>query len=265
MNLSAADLGFVSIENKVILISGASSGIGRATVKLLAKAGAKTIAVARNYTKLKILADEISASGHPAPLIIQADVGRELDCNAVMAQCLDHFGCLDVLVNNAAIGFPAEIYRCTTADYERTMATNIDGAFFLTRAALEPMREKRSGHIIMISSDAGTNGSGVAPIYAISKHALEGLTASLRYQLEGWVAQGIYIRLTNIWPGTVDSEYWGERQVPRHTFMSCAEMASFLVQAIACQPLANITALRVQQFKHSDDKTAADWFEKHKR
>lgn len=267
MALTLADIGFSSVHDKVVLISGASTGIGRATVKLLARAGARTVAVARNQEKLAALAKEIAGVGHPEPLIVAGDVRQEAACNDAVARCLERFGRIDVLVNNAAIGFPVEIGACSTDDYRRTMETNIDGAFFLTRAALGPMRKQKSGHIVMISSDTGAHGSGVAPIYSISKHALEGLTASLRLQLEGWHAQGVFIRLTNLRPGTVDSEYWGEREVPRHTFMTCDEMAKFVLQVIACQPLANVTEIHVQQFKHdaAADKAAADWFEKHKR
>ena len=256
--LTLADFGFTSIRDKVVLVSGASTGIGRASVKLLAHAGARTVAMARNTEKLAALVREIVDLGYPEPLIVPGDVRQDEVCNDAVARCLERFGRIDVLVNNAAVGFPVEIVACSTDDYRRTMETNIDGAFYLTRAALTAMRKQKSGHVVMISSDAGTNGSGVAPIYSISKHALEGLTASLRLQLEAWQTQGVFIRLTNIWPGTVDSEYWGEREVPRHTFMTCDEMARFVLQVIACQPMANVAEIQVQQFKHEavTDKAA---------
>lgn len=265
--LTPSDLGFDDVSHRVVLISGASTGIGRASVKLLARAGARIIALARNQEKLTGLAREIIDLGHPEPLIVVGDIRDEDSCNNAVLRGLERFGRIDVLVNNAAIGFPVGIDACSTDDYRKTMATNIDGAFFLTRAVLGPMRKQKSGHIVMISSDTGTHGSGVAPIYSVSKHALEGLTASLRLQLEGWRAEGIFIRLSNVWPGTVDSEYWGEREVPRHTFMTCDEMAKFIIQVIACQSLSNVTEIRVEQFKHAAtaDKAAANWFSKHKR
>ncbi len=106
------------------------------------------------------------------PLIVVGDVRQNAACNAGFARCLERYGRLDVLVNNAAIGFPVGIDACSTDDYRRTMETNIDGAFFLIRAALGPMRKQRSGHIVMISSNSGAHGSKLAPIYSISKHAL---------------------------------------------------------------------------------------------
>lgn len=267
MSLTIADLGFTSIQDQVVLLSGASTGIGRATAKLLARAGAHVAALARTEEKLAALGREITDAGFPAPLLVTGDVRREPDCTDAVARCLERFGRLDVLVNNAAIGFPVEISACSTEDYKRTMETNIDGVFYLTRAALGPMRRQKSGHIVMISSDAGSYGSGVAPIYSTSKHALEGFTGSLREQLERMHAEQVHIRLSNIWPATVDSEYWGQRQVPRHTFMSSEEMAQFIVQVIACQPLANVAELRVKQFRFSaaGDAAAAEWFEKNKR
>lgn len=233
-----------------MLISGASAGIGRATVKLLARAGARVVAMARSEEKLSALAKEIEARGHLPPHLFPCDVREESACRRAVEECLHTFGRIDVLINNAAVGFPVDISTCSTEDYKRTMETNIDGVFYLTREALGPMKRQKSGHILMISSDAGgPPGSVIAPIYSISKYALEGLTATLRLQLERMHAQGIHIRLTKIWPGTVDSDYWGDRDVPRHTFMTCDEMAVFIVQVVACQPLANVTDLRVQQFR----------------
>jgi len=267
MDLTLADYGFSSVRDKVVLISGASSGIGRASAMLLTRAGACLVVMARSEQRLVALAAEIAGLGYAEPTIVVGDVRDENACKGAVERCLERFGRVDVLVNNAAVGFPVDIGSCSTEEYQRTMQTNIDGAFYLTRATLAPMREQQSGHIVMISSDAGSHGSGVAPIYSVSKHALEGFTASLREQLEGWRKQGVYIRLTNVWPGTVASDYWGERDVPRHTFMTCDEMAKFILQVIACQTMANVTDIRVQQFKHgaAADKAAADWFEKHKR
>lgn len=253
MDLTLTDLGFCSIRDKVVLVSGASTGIGRASVKLLARAGARTVIMARNEAKLAALAKEITAQGAPTPVVVRGDVRHEASCREAVAQCLHHFGRIDVLVNNAAIGFPVEISTCSTDDYRRTMETNIDGVFFLTREVLNPMRQQKTGHIVMISSDSGAHGNPVAPIYTVSKYAVEGLTASLRLQLEQWHAEGAHLRLSNIWPGTVNSDYWGERDVPRHTFLTCEEVAAFVVQVIACQPMANVTNLRVQQFRFERD------------
>jgi len=249
MTSSLLNLGFTSIDDKVVLLSGASSGIGRATARLLARFGARVAVMARSGSKLESLAAEVIGDGHPPLLVIRGDVQEETDCIRAVGECVRFFGRIDVLINNAAIGFPVAIESCSTADFRRTMATNLDGVFFLTRAVLPVMRAQRTGHIIMISSDAGAQGSGVAPIYSTSKHALEGFTASLREQLDSMHAAHVHIRLTNIWPGTIDSDYWGTRDVPRHTFMSCAEMACFVVQVVACQACANVEEIRVRQFR----------------
>ena len=249
MNLTLSDLGLTSVEDKVVLVSGASSGIGRATVKLLARAGAITVALARNEHKLLQLKSEIKNEGGIAPLIIPLDIRNRDSCIEALLECVNHFGRLDVLVNNAAVGFPVRIVDCSLEDYRRTMETNIDGVFFLTQASLQVMYRQKSGHIIMISSDAGSYGSLIAPIYSTSKHAVEGFRSSLKLQLDSWHQEGVHIRLSNIWPGTVNSDYWGDREVARDTFMTCEEMASFIFQVIACQTLSNISELRVEQFR----------------
>jgi NAD(P)-dependent dehydrogenase (short-subunit alcohol dehydrogenase family) len=203
----------------------------------------------RRRKLLESLAEEITTSGGLAPLLVTGDVADETACIQCIESTVSAFGRLDVLVNNAGVGFPTDIASCSTDDYHRTIKTNVDGVFFLTRAALKPMRAQKLGHIVMISSDAGAQGNAIAPIYGMSKHALEGFTSCLRMQLESWNKEGIHIKVSNIWPGSVDSNYWGERDVPRHCFMSCEEMAALILQVICTLPSVNITDLRVQQFR----------------
>lgn len=248
VTLQLADYGLCPVAGRFVLISGASTGIGRAVAKLLVRAGARVAAMARSKEKLDTL--RVEADAGPGVLhCVSGDVQDEAACRRAVAEALERFGRLDILINNAAVGFPVQISTCSTDDYRRTMATNMDGVFFLTRETLASMRRQGAGHIIMISSDAGVAGSVIAPIYSTSKHALEGFTASLRLQLQQWHAEGVHIRLTNIWPGSVASDYWGKRDVPRETFMTCEEMARFILQAASCAPQANVTDLRVEQFK----------------
>jgi NADP-dependent 3-hydroxy acid dehydrogenase YdfG len=98
----------------------------------------------------------------------------------------------------------------------------------------------------MISSPAGIKSNPTAPLYCTSKFALEGYTDGLRQQTDSWKKEGINIRITNIKPGSVDSGYWGKRDVPRPKFMTCEEMASALFWAVATKNTMNIYDIRME-------------------
>jgi NADP-dependent 3-hydroxy acid dehydrogenase YdfG len=252
MALTYEDFGFRSIEDKVVLLTGASSGMGRATALLLAKGGARLALAARRKERLEYLAAEISSRGAPKPLLIVADVRRESDCQSTVHNCREHFGRIDVLINNAGIGYPSDLETAPTDQYRSMMETNIDGVFFLTRAVLTIMKEQKRGDIIMISSPAGVTANPVAPLYCTSKFALEGFTEGLRLQLSQLHDQGIHIRVVDILPGATNSEYWGDRQVPRESFMTPEEMASVILQTVATSSTVLVKKIQVEQFRFSD-------------
>jgi NADP-dependent 3-hydroxy acid dehydrogenase YdfG len=246
MNL--AELGFTSIAGKVIVITGASNGIGQATAKLLGKHGAKLALAARRLDKLETTADDIVAAGGQTPLCLQLDVQDEDACAAAIQKTVAHFGKIDVLINNAGVGIPTpDLSELETERYLAQMRTNVDGVVFLTREALKTMKQAKTGHIINISSMAGVTANPVAPLYCTSKFALEGYNEGLRKQLDLWKKnEGIEIRVSNVKPGAVDSGYWGDRDVPRGKFMTCDEMAAALFWTVALKPEINITELRLE-------------------
>jgi NADP-dependent 3-hydroxy acid dehydrogenase YdfG len=243
-----AKIGFASIESKVVFISGASNGIGRATALLLASFGAKLALGARRIDKLEELSKEIVASGAEAPLLLELDVQDEKACDAAVAKTLERFGRIDVLLNNAGVGIPTpDISKLDAEAMETQMKTNLFGLAYLTRGALASMRASKSGHIVNISSVAGVVGNPTAPLYCASKFAVEGFTEGLRKQCDAWKkSEGAEIRVTNVKPGSVNSGYWGDRAVPRETFMTCEEMASVLFWTVAAAPSMNIVEIRME-------------------
>ena len=104
----------------------------------------------------------------------------------------------------------------------------------------------------MISSPAGVTANPVAPLYCASKFALEGFTEGLRLQLDQLHDQGIHIRVVDILPGSTNSEYWGDRQVPRESFMTTEEMASVILQTVATTSTVLVKKIQVEQFRFSD-------------
>ena len=111
------------------------------------------------------------------------------------------------------------------------------------------MKKQKRGDIIMISSPAGVSANPVAPLYCASKFALEGFTEGLRQQLNQLHEQGIHIRVMDVLPGATNSEYWGDRQVPRQSFMTTEEMASIILQTVATASTVLVKKIEVEQFR----------------
>jgi NAD(P)-dependent dehydrogenase (short-subunit alcohol dehydrogenase family) len=236
-----------SLANKVVLITGASNGIGRAAAEQFAALGATLVLTSRNGDKLQALADDLVAKGHPRPLTLAFDIAKEADCAAAVAKALEACGRIDVLINNAGVGIPTpDLSTAPTEAMTEQIETNVYGVFFITREVLAAMKRAGSGHVVMVSSMAGVNGNPVAPLYCTSKFALEGYTQGLKQQCDAWRKDGIRIRVSNVKPGSVDSGYWGDRKVPREKFMTCEEMASVYAWVVTMPEQINVTEVRME-------------------
>src|SRR5512138_3528742 len=156
-NARASLLSIGSIMSVVVAITGASSGIGRATALRLARDGASVAICARRADRLEIVADEIrKAGGHPLPFA--ADVTRPADMQAFVDAAVQEFGRLDVMTCNAGFGLYGEIDRIAPEQMQAVMEVNFFGTFHAARAALPLFRKQRRGHIIIVSSIVGQRG-----------------------------------------------------------------------------------------------------------
>ena len=166
------------LENKIALVTGAASGIGKVIAIALAEAGAKVVI---NYHKrteeAKKLEETITIQGGYAKAI-QADVSDEAAVQSLFNNIKDSFGSVDILVNNAGINPSKPLEQITLADWQQTVAINLTSAFLVTQAAVPAMIEKGFGRIINISSIAAQTGGIIGPHYAASKAGLIGLTHS---------------------------------------------------------------------------------------
>ncbi|MFW6456657.1 MAG: SDR family oxidoreductase [Planctomycetota bacterium] len=244
-------LGFESLDDKVIFLTGASNGIGRATALLFGEYGAQLVLTARSEDKLNDVADRIEDNGKAdRPLVIPTDVTVEEECVAAVERTIEEFGRIDVLINNAGIGIPSrDLSEVDSEVIKQQIETNLYGVFYLTREALKPMKDAQKGHIVMVSSMAGVNSNPVAPLYCSSKFGLEGYTGGLKDQAEQWREDGIDIRVSNVKPGPVDSGYWGDRDVPRDKFMTCEEMAATLYWVVAAADTMNVGEIRMESMR----------------
>ena len=206
------------LKNKVVFITGASSGIGKATALMLLEAGAKVFDFSRTHQ----LADEVT---HENLRSFKGDVSVEADVIAGFAACLEAFGTVDALLNNAGMGVLTTDLSTTDLDtFEQMMNVNVRGVFLCNREALKIMKANKAGHILTVISMAGQRTNPNAPVYCASKFGARGLNSGLADQ-----ALKLGIKVTDINPGPTDSNYWGDRQVPREKFLKVEDVARVIV------------------------------------
>ena len=182
----------------VILILGASSGIGAALAREYARRGAIVALAARRAERITQLAGELG--GAPRALAIPCDVTRDGDCERAVAQTVAAFGRLDVLIANAGIGAAGTFEELTLADYRRVFETNVFGVLRGLKAGIAELKKSR-GRFAIVGSVAGYVSSPGTSAYSMSKFAVRALAIALRHELRG---SGVSV--THIAPGFVDSE-----------------------------------------------------------
>ena len=189
------------IQDKVVVITGGSSGIGYSTAKALAKKGAKIVAGARRLDKLETLKKEITDNGGEI-IIHETDVTKKSDCDNLVKQAIENYGTVDVLINNAGL-MPLSFVKSLKIDeWDRMIDVNIKGVLYCTAAVVPTMVEKKSGHIVNISSVAGRVVFPAGSVYCATKHAVTAFSEGLRQELS--VRKNI--RITSIEPGVVQTE-----------------------------------------------------------
>ncbi|MBB5034865.1 SDR family oxidoreductase [Prosthecobacter vanneervenii] len=189
-----------SFQNKVVLITGATSGIGKTSALAFAKAGAKVVVSGRRETEGQAVVAEIKASGGEASFV-KADVAVEADVAALVAKTVATYGRIDVAFNNAGIESTGHIPDVTEADYRRVFDINVWGVLSSMKHEIPVMLKQGGGVIINTSSVAGHIGMGGVGVYVASKHAVEGLTksAAMEYAKQG-------IRVNAVAPAAIETE-----------------------------------------------------------
>jgi NADP-dependent 3-hydroxy acid dehydrogenase YdfG len=194
------------IKDKVVIITGASSGLGEATARRLAHDGAKLVLGARRLERLHVLAEELSL-GKDA--VMQTDVTEYDQVKRLVDHAVQLHGRIDVIINNAGLMPHSPLERVKVQDWERTIDVNIKGVLYGIGAALPYMKEQKSGHIINVSSVAGHKVRPGSAVYAATKTAVRVLSEGLRQEVKPY-----NIRTTVISPGAVATELPGSITEP---------------------------------------------------
>lgn len=218
----------MSFEDKVILITGASSGIGADAARHLAKLGGSVAIVGRNEERLNGVAEEIINAGSPSPLAIVADIMEDTD--RIIEETINHFGKLDVLINNAGILIVDTICNFKDDDFDRVWKTNVRSAAILTKLAI-PYLEKTRGNVINISSIAALKGFSYSLSYCVSKAALDQFTRCSAIEL---APKGI--RVNSINPGVINTPIF-------ETAVGADETAQFIEDITPKYPIGRLGEL----------------------
>jgi short-subunit dehydrogenase len=191
-----------SLTAQVVVITGASSGIGLVTARMAARRGARLVLAARSEEALQQLTAEINAGGGEATYVV-ADVGREDDVRRIAERATERFGGFDTWVNNAGVSIYGNLLDVSLEDMRRLFETNFWGVVYGSLVAAERLRT-RGGAIINVGSTLSDRAIPIQGIYSASKHAVKGFTDSLRMELE---AEGAPISVTLVKPGAIATPY----------------------------------------------------------
>lgn len=198
--------------NPVAIVTGASSGIGETTARLLGRAGYRVALAARRLDRLQALADEIQAAGGSA-LAIETDVGDIGSLQNLVTSTHQQWGQIDVLFNNAGFGrFKWLEELDPVKDIAGQIEVNLTGVIQLTGFVLPHMIEQRRGHIINMASMAGYVGTPTYSVYAATKHGVRGFTDALRREVSVWG-----VRVSALYPGGVSTEFGSHTGAQRKT------------------------------------------------
>jgi 3-oxoacyl-[acyl-carrier protein] reductase len=196
----------------VAIITGANRGIGQAIALRFAKEGFAVALVARDRKKLNETQELITSSEFEKPLIVQADLRDLKQVKEIVPKVIKEWGKIDVLVNNAGLGYLKPFLEISLEEYDEMMDVNTRAVFFLTQYTVPQMMKQKSGLILNIASLAGKNGFKSGTGYAASKWALRGFAQCLLHEVREYD-----IRVVTIFPGSVETSFGRGGQSPTGT------------------------------------------------
>ena len=192
-----------AIQNQIVLITGASSGIGAACASAFAEAGAKLILAARRLDRLEKLADDLASKFSSQPYLVQLDVSDRAQVESTLNHLPDSWQAIDVLINNAGLSRGLDkLHEGDIQDWEEMIDTNVKGLLYVTRTLVPGMVSRGRGHIINIGSIAGHQTYPNGNVYCATKAAVRALSEGLKMDL-----LGTPVRVSSVDPGMVETEF----------------------------------------------------------
>jgi 3-oxoacyl-[acyl-carrier protein] reductase len=235
----------MKLKNKIVVITGAGKGIGRAAAELFLKEGAKVVLVSRTKKDLDSFVVKNKKSIDKI-LTIACDVSNEKVIGNIIKKTISRFKKIDVLVNNAGFSIFDDMVNSKTKDYDYMFNTNVKAVYLLTRGFLPHMIKQKSGTIINISSLAGKQGFASGTIYCATKHAVMGISRALMLEVRKY-----NIRVIAICPGTVDTDFFRKESkttiyANRNTVVKPEDIAQTCLFAASLPMNATVSEIEVR-------------------
>lgn len=227
------------LQDKTMIVTGASSGIGQGVAEELAKEGANVVLTARRIEKLEKIKDAIQPDNRGKIQVIQMDVTSEADVRHAIEQTLEQFGQVDALINNAGQMLTGQVRSGAVDEWERMIDVNIKGVLYGINAVLPSMLERERGHIINISSVSGFEVTKRSTVYSATKFAVRAISAGLEKEL----AQ-TGVRVTNISPGMVDTPL--STAVTERKKLDVKDIANAVIYALSQPEYVNVNEVTVR-------------------
>jgi 3-oxoacyl-[acyl-carrier protein] reductase len=226
-------------EKKVIVITGASSGIGRQVAVEMAPDGHSFYLIGRNEERLREVKSAVEDLGGKAVIGI-GDVSKESNVDKHFNQIHKSLGRVDVLIANAGVGYFGNLEDLTIEEYDKQFDTNVRGVFLYLKKALQGMKKRNSGQIIVTSSNLGLETSARASIYAATKHAVQAIVWSLREELKG-----TNVKAATINPGSVSTPWFDGKDVDRSKMLTADDVAKAFRAIIDQHETSNIDHIHI--------------------
>ncbi|MEO1144322.1 MAG: SDR family oxidoreductase [Cyanobacteria bacterium J06638_22] len=235
------------MQDKVVVVVGATGGIGTALCQQLAPTGAKMVLAARNRDRLSTLEQQLATAGASEVLTVSTDITDPTQANALMEKTMVHFGAVDVLVNTAGAGILKQYNKLSAADFDAMLDLNLKGSFYTAQAAANVMREQRSGHICNLAGILGKHSMVMGTAYCASKFGVVGFTKCMAEELKRFG-----IKFTLFYFGGVDSPFWDAAglKVDRSKMLRPTTAANAIVFAISQEPAAIPMEVNIQPDSH---------------
>ena len=233
----------MELEDRVAVVTGGSTGIGRATARELAREGARVAICARTEPDLEEAAREIRSEGGEV-VAVTADVSSREDVERLASRAREELGPVDVLVNNAGIGVFGSLEELRAEDFDRCFDVNVRGVFLCCRAFAPSMAERGDGVVVNVASLAGKNFFPGGSVYAGSKHAVMGLSKSLMVELRD---RGV--RVLTVCPGSVDTPFFdkADREQPdREKIVAPEDVAELIVESVRLSDRGTVSEVEIR-------------------
>ncbi|XWU45058.1 MAG: SDR family NAD(P)-dependent oxidoreductase [Dolichospermum sp. UKL202] len=231
------------LEDKVIVIVGATGGIGSTLTRQLSSTGAKLVLVARDGESLAALANELSGE----VLTVPTDITQPQQVDALIQRTIAQFGQIDVLVNAAGAGILKAYNTIESADLDAMLDLNLKGCFYTTQAAAKEMQKRKSGHICNVVGILGKHSMPMAAAYSASKFGVVGFSKCIAEELKRFG-----VKITLFYFGGIDSSFWDKvnLKVDRSKMLSCETAANAIFYALSAEPQAIPMEINIQPESH---------------